>query len=134
MEKSEAVELIQRQVRAQLRHERREAETGVTDMFAGAEPVPDGAAELTEREVDQVWLDYLDHSGCRKVDTTEFANILEATNLFPGDLQSSLLRLIARKQVVNSGIPPISRTLWVGANMSREVANGTSQVHRGIQA
>jgi hypothetical protein len=32
------------------------------------------------------------------------------------------------------GIPPISRTLWVGANMSREVVNGTSFVYGRIQA
>ena len=33
-----------------------------------------------------------------------------------------------------TGIPPISRTLWLGANMSREVANGTTEVHGGVQA
>jgi hypothetical protein len=32
------------------------------------------------------------------------------------------------------GIPPLFRTLCVGANMSREVANGTSFVHGRVQA
>ena len=33
-----------------------------------------------------------------------------------------------------TGIPPLFRTLRVGANMSQEVANGTAQVHGGVQA
>lgn len=33
-----------------------------------------------------------------------------------------------------SGLPPLSRTLRLGANMSREVANGTSVVHGRVQA
>jgi len=32
------------------------------------------------------------------------------------------------------GIPPILRTLYVGANMSQEVADGTAIIYSGVQA
>ena len=34
---------------------------------------------------------------------------------------------------VQIGIPPLCRTLWIGANMSQEVADGTAFVHGRIQ-
>ena len=104
MEKSESVDLIQRQVRAQVQISRRDQTTGTTDMFgAAAEAVPQGDGSVSGGDVENFWIGYLrTWGGMRRIDAAEFANILERTNWFPGDLQASLVRLIYRdKRVTN---------------------------------
>jgi hypothetical protein len=59
-------------------------------------------------EVDKFWLRYL-ANGARQVDSAEFANILEATNWFPQDLQSSLYRLVKLNKVRNLDANAASR-------------------------
>ena len=93
MEISEPIDLVQKQVRASTKDETREKKSGVRDMF-GAESLVDAEEGHAERDVvDQFWREYL-ANGPRAVGVGEFADILEQTNWFPGDLQSSLVRLI----------------------------------------
>ncbi len=95
---SETVDLVQKQVRAELRDAKRERTTGVQDMFGTA--VDAEAGHASSDEVDQFWLEYLD-AGERRVDKWAFADILEDKDWFPGELQASLVRLIDAGRVVN---------------------------------
>ncbi len=95
---SETVDFVQKQVRAELRAAKRERQTGITDMF-GAD-VDSVAGHTSAADVDRFWLEYL-VSGSRRVDTRDFADILEDQDWFPGDLQASLVRLIDAGRVRN---------------------------------
>ena len=95
---SEGVDLVQKQVRAELRGAKRERETGVQDMF-GTE-VDAKAGHAGAADVDRFWLDYL-AVGDRRVDEKAFADILEDKDWFPGDLQASLVRLIDAGRIRN---------------------------------
>jgi len=95
---SETVDLVQKQVRAELRDAKRERETGVQDMFGTAVDTEAGRAGVAD--VDRFWLDYL-AAGERRVDEKAFADILEDKDWFPGDLQASLVRLIDAGRVRN---------------------------------
>jgi len=101
MEISERVDLVQRQVRAAKQIDVRRQRTGVADMF-GTDALPeraDGHCSSPD-DVDAFWLRYLD-AGARRVGTADFADILEATNWLPGELQSSLVRLVKAGVVRN---------------------------------
>jgi three-Cys-motif partner protein len=95
---SETVDLVQKQVRAELRDAKRERETGVQDMFGTTVDADAGHADAAD--VDRFWLDYL-AAGERRVDERAFADILEDKDWFPGDLQASLVRLIDAGRVRN---------------------------------
>jgi len=95
---SETVDLVQKQVRAELRDAKRERETGVQDMFGTA--VDTEAGHASADDVDHFWLHYL-AAGERRVDEKAFADILEDKDWFPGDLQASLVRLIDAGRVRN---------------------------------
>lgn len=108
MEISANVDVIQKRVRAAKKSEARELESGMADMF-GADSLLDPTEGHSEPgEVDKFWLRYL-ASGARQVDGAEFANILEATNWFPQDLQSSLYRLVKLNKVRNLDANAASR-------------------------
>jgi three-Cys-motif partner protein len=100
MDISERVDLVQRQVRAAKQTDARQEKTGVTDMFG-----PDPQAEPTDgrcspNNVDAFWRRYL-AAGERRIGTSDFADILESTNWLPGELQSSLVRLVKAGAVCN---------------------------------
>lgn len=95
---SETVDLVQKQVRAELRDAKRERATRVQDMFGPAVDSEPGRASAAD--VDRFWLDYL-AAGERRVDAGVFADILEDKDWFPGDLQASLVRLIDAGRVRN---------------------------------
>jgi three-Cys-motif partner protein len=100
MEISERVDLIQRQVRAAKQIDVRQQKTGVTDMF-GADPQAEPAdGGCSPDDVDAFWRQHL-AAGERRVGTADFADILEATNWLPGELQSSLVRLVKAGAVRN---------------------------------
>ncbi len=100
MEISERVDLIQRQVRAAKQIDVRQQKTGVTDMF-GADPQAEPAdGGCSPDDVDAFWHRHL-AAGERRVGTADFADILEATNWLPGELQSSLVRLVKAGAVRN---------------------------------
>jgi hypothetical protein len=104
MEISEKVDLVQKQVRASTRHRTRQKKSSMSDMF-GADSLVDAAEDHAEPdEVDQYWREYLT-KGPKVIGESEFADILEQTNWFPGDLQSSLTRLIEAGIVRNLDAP-----------------------------
>ena len=96
---SHGVEAIQQRVRAERRKDKREETTRVKDMFADEMPMtlegPDNAAD-----VDRYWLDVLRQEPTA-IDEGVFADILEATDWTPQDLQGSLVRLVKAGKVKN---------------------------------
>lgn len=93
MDMSEKADLVQRRVRAAKQIDVREQKTGITDMF-GIKPQTEPAdSHCSPDEVDAFWQRTL-AAGERRIGTAEFADILEATNWLPGELQSSLVRLV----------------------------------------
>jgi three-Cys-motif partner protein len=101
MEASEQADIVQKFVRAQLHGQARLDASGTDDMFgydAHIDATHGGRGE--EIDVDSFWLRYL-ASGTKTIGRAEFADILEQTDWFPGDLQASILGLIDRGQVVN---------------------------------
>ena len=100
MDVSERVHLVQRRVRAAKQIDARQQRTGVTDMF-GADPQPEPEdGRCSPSDVDTFWRRYLS-AGERRVGTADFADILETTNWLPGELQSSLVRLVKAGAVCN---------------------------------
>jgi three-Cys-motif partner protein len=100
MDISERVGLVQRQVRAAKQIDVRQQKTGVTDMF-GADPQPESAdGRCSPDDVDAFWRRYLS-AGERRIGTSDFADILETTNWLPGELQSSLVRLVKAGVICN---------------------------------
>jgi len=127
MEISETIDLVQKQVRASRKDETREKKSGIRDMF-GAESLVDvelGHAEPDE--VDRFWREYL-ANGPRTVGEGQFADILEQTNWFPGDLQSSLVRLIDADVLRNLDAPkkrPKKPLHWEKSERLRLVGGAT---------
>jgi hypothetical protein len=100
MDISERVDLVQRQVRAAKQIDVRQQRTGIADMF-GTDALPEPAdGRCSPDDVDAFWRRYL-AAGARRVGTADFADILEATNWLPGELQSSLVRLMKAGVVRN---------------------------------
>lgn len=100
METSEHVDLIQKKIRAQKQVSAREMRSGMGDLFGQASHVNENAGHASELDVDRFWIEYL-NSGVKLIAIPEFADMLEKTGWFPGDLQASLNRLITAKMVVN---------------------------------
>lgn len=95
---SESVDLVQKQVRQEVKDAERERQTGMADLFQT--PIDPTAGHASADDVDSFWLDYLG-AAIRRVDQKAFADILEDKDWFPGDLQASLVRLIAAGEVKN---------------------------------
>lgn len=97
---SEDIELVQRQVRAELKQRAREKAFGMQDLF-DAEKIPQSEiARVDGSAVADYWRRYLSHTP-RRVGEEEFAQILETTDYFPSDLQRGLRDLIAAGEVRN---------------------------------
>ena len=99
MDISERVDIVQRQVRAAKQIDVRQQKTRITDMF-GADPQSEPDGRCSPDGVDAFWRQYL-AAGERRVGTADFADILEITNWLPGELQSSLVRLVKAGAVRN---------------------------------
>ena len=95
---SENVDLVQKQVRADVKDAERERRTGIADLFPT--PIDPKAGHASADDVDQFWLEYIGTT-TRRVDRNAFADILEDKDWFPGDLQAALVRLIAAGEVKN---------------------------------
>lgn len=95
---SEDVDPVQKQVRAEVKDAERERRTGMADLFPT--PIDPNAGHASADDVDRFWLDYIGAT-VRRVDSNAFADILEDKDWFPGDLQDSLVRLIAAGEVKN---------------------------------
>lgn len=96
---SHGVEAIQQRVRAERRKDKREEATKVKDMFADEMPMTaeglDNAAD-----VDKYWLSALRQEPTA-INEAVFADILEATDWMPQNLQASLVRLIKAGKIRN---------------------------------
>ncbi len=91
---------LQGLVRAKIRDDKKEAQTGTGDLFADDAPfVSEEKSKIDPTNIDRYWLEFIG-SG-RSVTEAQFSDILEKTNWFPGELQESLARLIYQKKVVN---------------------------------
>ena len=104
MEISETIDLVQKQVRASTKHQTRQRKSGMSDLFGPESLVDAEEGHADPDEVDQFWREYL-ADGPRAVGEGQFADILEQTNWFPGDLQSALVRLIDAGVVRNLDAP-----------------------------
>lgn len=97
---SQAVDIVQARVRLASQLAEQAAKSGTMDMFVEHAVAEADGSRSSPEEVDTFWLDYLS-KGERKVDQAAFADILEATNWLPRELQASLARLIGRGAVAN---------------------------------
>lgn len=100
MEISQHIDLIQKQVRAVTQDRARAERSRMNDLFGPETRVDPSHGRANPDDVDRFWIDYL-RDGMRPVGADQFADILEQTNWFPGDLQAALVRLIAAGKVVN---------------------------------
>lgn len=100
MQISEKLDLVQKRVRAATQHRRRAERTRIDDLFAADTRVMDQEGHASPEEVEQYWLTRLSEKP-QKIGWSEFADILEQTNWFPGDLQEALGNLMARGRVRN---------------------------------
>jgi len=100
MEISERVDLVQRQVRAAKQIDVRQQKTGVTDRFSTDPQAEPTDGRCSPQDVEAFRRSYLAF-GERRVSTADFADILESTNWLPGELQSSLVRLVKAGAVRN---------------------------------
>jgi len=100
MEISEGTDRMQSQVRAEIRDKKKTANTGMDSLFPAEEMAELDATHASASVVDEFWRQYLS-SGDRLIDTSAFADILETTDWFEGDLQASLIRLVKAGKVVN---------------------------------
>ncbi len=100
MEISQGVDLIQKQIRATKKLDKREKQSRVRDMFSDEPDTNTEPSTVDETVVDAYWVDFLS-SGIQAIGQTEFADILEKTDWLPDTLQISLSRLIASGQVIN---------------------------------
>lgn len=100
MEISQNVDLVQKEVRALKKGAQRERRSGVVDMFGAESLVDPNAGHASPEDVDRFWLSHLGCGTCR-IRRDEFADILESTDWFPGDLQASLARLINQGLIRN---------------------------------
>ncbi|MET3181707.1 UNVERIFIED_ORG: three-Cys-motif partner protein [Variovorax guangxiensis] len=100
MQISEVADRIQSQVRAVKRDKKKAVDKGMDELWPVGSMVDFDATHAVPKDVDEFWQAYL-ADGDRLIDTPAFANILEKTDWFEGDLQSSLVRLIKAGRIVN---------------------------------
>lgn len=100
MEASETLDLVQRRVRAATKQQRRQEKTGMVELFNDAEHVSEDEGHVSEAEVENYWLKRL-AGGAHRISHSEFADMLEKTDWFPGDLQRALGNLIKKGLVRN---------------------------------
>lgn len=104
----ERVDLVQRQVRAAKQIDARQQKTGVTDMFSADPQAAPADGRCSPENVEVFWRTYL-AVGERRVSTADFGDILETTNWLPGEVQSSLVRLVKAGAVRNLDADAIKR-------------------------
>ena len=97
---SDTVDVVQKQVRATKKEDKREERTKTLDLFRDDQVVDVKAGRASEADVDKFWIDYLEASP-QRIDQSRFADILEKTDWFPSDLQASLVRLVKAGTIRN---------------------------------
>lgn len=104
MEISEKLDLVQKRVRAATQHRQRAEKTGIDDMFSSDSRVSEEEGHASPEQVEEYWLERLSESA-RRFGLAEFADMLEKTDWFPGDLQGALGNLINSGKVRNLDAP-----------------------------
>ena len=100
MEISEKLDLVQKQVRAAKKQLKRIEKNGQEELFKSLEFVSEDEGHATPEEVEKFWLTK-PSSSPRRFDEHNFADLLEETDWFAGDLQQALGRLMAQGKVLN---------------------------------
>lgn len=126
MEASEALDIVQKRVRAASKQSRREEKTGMDQLFSDADQVREDEGHASLEEVEQYWMRVL-AEGPRRIGYPEFAQMIEETDWFPGDLQRALGRLMERGVVRNLDAVGKRRTRFVHVDKAErlEVVGGT---------
>lgn len=108
MKISEELDSIQKRVRAATKQIDRVERSGLLELFT-SDQLPDVEKGKTSiEEVECFWLQRLSREP-KRIGQSEFANILEQTDWFPGDLQRALGNLIAAGKVANLDNPGSKR-------------------------
>ncbi|MGH8695416.1 MAG: hypothetical protein ACREVS_02950, partial [Burkholderiales bacterium] len=106
------VDLVQRRVRAATKQASRVARSGQAELFSVGE-FPEAEEPPVEiSDVEEFWLGRLSDEPTRFREA-DFANMLEETDWFPGDLQRALGNLIAAGRVRNLDAPKKRRTKFL---------------------
>lgn len=100
MEISEKLDLVQKRVRAATKQHKRILKSGQDELFPSHELIDEDEGRGRPDEVELFWLKQLSYTPNR-FDSHKFADLLEETDWFPGDLQEALGRLIASGKVIN---------------------------------
>ena len=109
MKASEEMELVQKQVRAKTKLDRRSEATGMDDLFSSVEIDHATDAEAIDIEVVKAyWLDRLSDVP-QKFCIDDLADMLEETNWFESNLQSAFKELANEGKVLNLDAPAPNR-------------------------
>ncbi len=100
MDISEKAHRLQSKVRAVLRDEKRAELHQTHELWAPGTMVDLDAGHPSPADVDAYWQRFLS-AGDRQINVATFADILEETDWFEGDLQASLVRLMKAGKLVN---------------------------------
>jgi three-Cys-motif partner protein len=100
MEISEALEPVQKLVRASTKQASRIEKTGQGELWTAKDMVDADEQPVDIEDVEQFWLERLSDQPM-KFGEAEFADLLEETDWLPGDFQRALGNLIAAGKVCN---------------------------------
>lgn len=100
MEISEKLDLVQKQVRAATKQHKRILKSGQDELFPSHELIDEDEGRGCPDEVELFWLKQLSYTPTR-FDSHKFADLLEETDWFAGDLQQALGHLMAQGKVLN---------------------------------
>ena len=112
MQISQALEPVQKLVRASTKQASRVERSGQEELFAAGDLIETDDQAVDIAEVERFWLERLSKQP-KKFGETEFADFLEQTDWFPGDLQRALGNLIAAGQVGNLDMTKPRRTQFL---------------------
>ena len=112
MEASEDLDIVQKRVRAATKQERRQERTGIGQLFDDADHIREDEGHVSLEHVEEYWMRALTDRP-RSIGYAEFAQIIEETDWFPGDLQRALGRLMERGLVRNLDAAGKRRTKFV---------------------
>jgi len=100
VEESEKAEFVQRQVRAEVKQNRRISRTGQTELWG-----PEALADISGKTIDlskikEYWLDILSDEP-KRIGVEQMANMIEETGWFISNFQVALAELISEGKVRN---------------------------------